>query len=56
MARANQLIANNNQEEWEWDPTLDEWHIIKEDDPLDYVMLPYLFMPILDRLDSLPNF
>ncbi|KAI8559870.1 hypothetical protein RHMOL_Rhmol04G0209000 [Rhododendron molle] len=28
----------------EWDPTSNEWQIIKEDDPLDYVTVPLLFM------------
>ncbi|KAG5544280.1 hypothetical protein RHGRI_016885 [Rhododendron griersonianum] len=35
---------NVNDDESEWDPTPNEWQMIKEDDPLDYVTLPLLFM------------
>lgn len=34
---------DDNQGEWEWVPTLNEWQVIEETDPLDYVTLPLLF-------------
>ncbi|KAG5524103.1 hypothetical protein RHGRI_030931 [Rhododendron griersonianum] len=37
-------FLNVNEDETEWDPTPNEWQMIKEDDPLDYVTLPLLFM------------
>ncbi|KAG5553081.1 hypothetical protein RHGRI_011070 [Rhododendron griersonianum] len=35
---------NVNNDEPKWDSTPNEWQMIKEDDPLDYVTLPLLFM------------
>ncbi|KAF7145747.1 hypothetical protein RHSIM_Rhsim04G0131600 [Rhododendron simsii] len=35
---------NDDEDEQEWDPTLNEWQMIKEDDPLDYVILPLILM------------
>ncbi|KAF7137585.1 hypothetical protein RHSIM_Rhsim07G0153700 [Rhododendron simsii] len=34
---------HDNQEEWEWIPTPNEWQMLEEADPLDYVTLPFLF-------------
>ncbi|KAG5544382.1 hypothetical protein RHGRI_016960 [Rhododendron griersonianum] len=34
---------DGNQGEWEWDPTPNEWQVIEETNPLDYVTLPLLF-------------
>ncbi|KAI8530023.1 hypothetical protein RHMOL_Rhmol11G0021800 [Rhododendron molle] len=42
--RLNVDFTNINEDEPEWDPTPNEWQMIKEDDPLDYVTLPLLFM------------
>ncbi|KAF7145467.1 hypothetical protein RHSIM_Rhsim04G0130600 [Rhododendron simsii] len=36
-------VINVNKDELEWDPTFNEWQMIKEDDPLDYATLPLLF-------------
>ncbi|KAI8563785.1 hypothetical protein RHMOL_Rhmol03G0135900 [Rhododendron molle] len=35
---------NNNQDEEEWIPTPNEWQMLEEADPLDYVTLPLLFI------------
>ncbi|KAG5548749.1 hypothetical protein RHGRI_014192 [Rhododendron griersonianum] len=37
-------FVNANEDELEWDLTPNEWQMIKEDDPLDYITLPLLFM------------
>ncbi|KAG5524082.1 hypothetical protein RHGRI_030923 [Rhododendron griersonianum] len=37
-------FININEDEPEWDPMPNEWQMIKEDDLLDYVTLPLLFM------------
>ncbi|KAG5524030.1 hypothetical protein RHGRI_030888 [Rhododendron griersonianum] len=37
-------FMNVNEDKPEWDPTPNEWQMIKEDDPLDYVTRPLLFM------------
>lgn len=37
-------VMNVNEDELEWDPKPNEWQMIKEDDLLDYVTLPLLFM------------
>ncbi|KAF7140221.1 hypothetical protein RHSIM_Rhsim06G0111000 [Rhododendron simsii] len=34
---------HDNQEEWEWIPTPNEWQLLEEADPLDYVTLPLFF-------------
>ncbi|KAG5523908.1 hypothetical protein RHGRI_030792 [Rhododendron griersonianum] len=52
-------FMNVNEDELEWDPTPNEWQMIKEDDPLDYVTLPLLFMEYeqdvaLDRASPRP--
>ncbi|KAG5544360.1 hypothetical protein RHGRI_016943 [Rhododendron griersonianum] len=52
-------FMNVNDDESKWDPTPNEWQMIKEDDPLDYVTLPLLFMEYeqdvaLDRASPRP--
>ncbi|KAF7141647.1 hypothetical protein RHSIM_Rhsim06G0103900 [Rhododendron simsii] len=34
---------HDNQEEWEWIPTPNEWQMLEKADPLDHVTLPLLF-------------
>ncbi|KAF7112390.1 hypothetical protein RHSIM_RhsimUnG0234000 [Rhododendron simsii] len=34
---------HDNEEEWEWIPTPNEWQMLEETDPLDCVTLPLLF-------------
>ncbi|KAF7116299.1 hypothetical protein RHSIM_RhsimUnG0031500 [Rhododendron simsii] len=36
-------MDHDNQEEWEWVPTPNEWQMLEEADPLDCVTLPLLF-------------
>ncbi|KAG5540637.1 hypothetical protein RHGRI_020758 [Rhododendron griersonianum] len=43
LAHVDQLDAVNNEAEWEWDSAPNEWQMMEENDPLDYVTLPYLF-------------
>ncbi|KAF7139212.1 hypothetical protein RHSIM_Rhsim07G0164800 [Rhododendron simsii] len=45
-----------NQKEWEWIPTPNEWQMLEEEDPLDYVTLPLLFIDYEKKDDPLDTF